>query len=793
MIKNVLRIALRNFRKDKWFSLINIMGLTIGVTFSLFLIFYIRDELSYDRFNTYADRIYRIVTYVVEKDKNTNFTYTEAPLAFQLKKDYPEVEEAARMLNRERTLFKVDNKNFFETKAYYADSNIFKIFTAKFLEGNPNTALIEPHSVVINKTTANKYFGKNVSAVGKTLYTVYDLYKVTGVFEDIPENTHIRFNMLISMSSDSNNYNQNWGNFNYFTYVLLKPGTSSQAFQKKVDHTVEKFVKPVFDPFGVKMRFYAQPIVDIHLHSDLEREPEELGSMSYIWTFSAVAFFMLLIACINYMNLTTARSARRAKEIGIRKVTGSGRGQLIAQFLGESVLTAMAALVLSFVLILLLFPFFNSISGKSFSIRTLLQPFNILLMLSIGLFTGLVGGSYPAFYLSAFQPVSILKGALSKASGNINLRRTLVVIQFSISMVMLICTWFVYSQLEYMRNKDLGFDKNQVMTVVVNTGKYEPDKIIAMGNDFRRLSSVADVGVGGSYPGSGNTNLNLFRVQTKTGHLDKGIECYGVDAHYFSALGIKVVAGRNFEPSDTLHGTMVNESFVKHFGWDQPIGQHITFPGDTAVNDYLQVVGVVKDFNQNSLYNPIQPLLFFYGPLNNTYIMKLKPGNQSKTLAQVEGVWKRYFPALPFEFKFLDEGLNSQYVADQKRGKIFASLAVLTILITCLGLLGLTAYTTQQRQKEISVRRVLGASVGEIITLITRNYFWLALIAAAIAFPIAYYFMSNWMKAFSYSPGMSAMPFIVSALLIIVTAILTATIHSTKAALSNPSRNLRSE
>ena len=622
---------------------------------------------------------------------------------------------------------------------------------------------------------------------------MYDLYKVTGVFEDIPENTHIRYNMLISMSSDSNNYNQNWGSFNYFTYALLKPGSSRQAFQKKVDQTVEKYVKPVFDPFGVKMRFYAQPIVDIHLHSDLEREPEELGSMSYIWTFSAVAFFMLLIACINYMNLTTARSARRAKEIGIRKVTGSGRGQLIAQFLGESVLTAMAAVVLSFILIILLFPVFNSISGKSFSITTLLQPFNIFLMLGIGLFTGLIGGSYPAFYLSAFQPVSILKGALSKASGNINLRRTLVVLQFSISMVMLICTWIVYSQLEYMRNKDLGFDKNQVMTVVVNTGKFEPEKIIAMGNDFRRLSSVADVGVGGSYPGSGNTNLNLFRMQTKTGHLDKAVECYGVDAHYFSALGIKVVTGRNFEPADTSHGIMVNASFVKHFGWDQPIGQRITFPGDTAVKDYLEVVGVVKDFNQNSLYNPIQPLLFFYGPLNNTYIMKLKPGNSSKTIAQVEGVWKKYFPALPFEFKFLDEGLNSQYVADQKRGKIFASLAVLTIIITCLGLLGLTAYTTQQRQKEISVRRVLGASVGEIITLITRNYFWLALIAAAIAFPVAWYFMSNWMKVFSYSPGISVMPFIFSALVIIITAILTATFHSAKAALSNPSNNLRSE
>src|SRR5450432_479323 len=793
MIKNLLLIALRNFKKDKWYSLLNVLGLTIGITFSLFLIFYIKDELSYDRYNTKVDRIYRVNSYIQEKDKNTDWAITQFPLGPTMKKDFPEVEEAVRFSGRERTLFKQGENNFYETQIYYVDSTVFKVFTCNFVEGSAATALNEPNTVVISKTLAKKYFG-NTPALGKTLKTIYDLYKITGVIEDIPKNAHIRYDMLISISSLKNNHNPyEWGNFNYFTYVLLKPGTNPAAVDKKLEEVNKKYVVPIFAQFNVKVHYAITNIADIHLHSKLQIEPEELGSMSYIWIFSAVAFFMLLIACINYMNLTTARSARRAKEIGIRKVTGSRRGQLIAQFLGESVLTAMAAVVLSFILIVLLFPVFNSISGKSFSITTLLQPFNIFLILSVGLFTGLIGGSYPAFYLSAFQPVSILKGALSNASGNINLRRTLVVLQFSIAMVMLICTWIVYRQLEYMRNKDLGFDKNQVMTVVVNTGKYEPDKIIAMGNDFRRLSSVADVGVGGSYPGSGNTNLNLFRMQTKTGHLDKAIECYGVDAHYFSALGIKITTGRNFEPADTLHGIMVNESFAKHFGWDQPVGQRITFPGDTSVKDYLEVVGVVKDFNQNSLYNPIQPLLFFYGPLNNTYIMKLKPGNSSKTLAQVGGVWKKYFPALPFEFKFLDEGLNSQYVADQKRGKIFASLAILTIIITCLGLLGLTAYTTQQKQKEISVRRVLGASVGQIIILITRNYFWLALIAAAIAFPVAYYFMSNWMKAFSYSPGISAMPFILSAMVIIITAILTATFHSAKAALSNPSKNLRSE
>ena len=792
MIKNLFLIALRNFKKDKWYNLLNILGLTIGISFSLFLIFYIRDELNYDRYNKKADRIYRIVSYIQERDKNTNWTITQFPLGPTLKKDFPEVEEAVRFAPRERTLFKNGNNNYYETRLYYADSNIFRIFTIKFVEGNAN-ALNQPNSIVISRSLAEKYFGKNVSAVGKTLRTVYDLYKVTGVFEDIPRNSHLRYDMLISMSSLKNNGGENWGNFNYFTYVLLKPGARAQNLNKKLEQIYHKNVEPIFSQFNVKMRYDVQPITEIHLHSRLEREPEELGSMSYIWIFSAVAFFMLLIACINYMNLTTARSARRAKEIGIRKVTGSSRRQLILQFLSESVLTAFVAVLLSSVLVILLLPVFNSLSGKSFNLQTLLQPFNIFLLLGIGLFTGLAGGSYPAFYLSGFRPVSVLKGALSKASGNVSLRRTLVVLQFSISMIMLICTWVVYSQLSYLRKKDLGFDKSQVMTVTVNTGEDERGKISSMDNDFRSLPGVRMVGTGNSYPGSPNINLNLFTVETKNGHVDKAIECYGVDENYLGALGIRIVKGRNFSSlADTLHSILVNQAMVKHFGWDEAIGKRIKFPGDTSGN-YLEVVGVFNDFNQKSLYNPIAPLLLFYGPNGNVIQLKINPANTNETIAKVENTWKKYFPQLPFEYKFLDEGLNSQYAADQQRGKIFAALSILTIIITCLGLLGLTAFTTQQKQKEISIRRVMGASVSQIVTLVARNYLLLALIAAAIAFPVAYYFMHNWLKVFTYSAGLSFIPFIVSAFAIVLTALLTAMYHSAKAALSKPARNLRTE
>ena len=797
MIKNLLLIAIRNFKKDKWYSLLNILGLTIGITFSLFLIFYITDELSYDRYHEKSDRIFRIASYIQEKDKNTDWAITQMPLGPTLKKDYPEVEEMVRLQARERTLFKNGDNNFYETKIYYADSTIFKVFTHKFFEGNSATALSGPNTIVITKSLAEKYFGKNTSAVGKTLRTVYDLYTVSAVINDVPRNSHIRYDMLISMSSLLKGPNQdnqfNWGNFNNFTYVLMKPGTSATAFNKKLAPMYDKYMASIFTQFNVKIHYGVQPITAIHLHSDLEQEPEELGSMSYIWIFSAVAFFMLLIACINYMNLTTARSARRAKEIGIRKVTGSTKSQLVLQFLSESLLTAFVAVLLSVLLIMILLPFFNSVSGKVFTLSTVLQPANILILLGIVLFTGLVGGSYPAFYLSSFTPVSVLKGSLSKASGNVNLRRTLVVLQFTISMIMLICTWVVYSQLSYLQKKDLGFNKDQVMTVTINTGQDERPKISAMNNDFRSLSEIKEVGTGNSYPGSPNLNLNLFTIQTNTGYVDKGIECYGIDEHYLDVLNIPVVKGRNFSGlGDTLHSIMVNESMVKHFKWDNAIGKRVKFPGDTSSN-YLEVVGVVKDFNQKSLYNPIAPLLLFYGPNSNIIQLKMNTSNISAAIAKVEGSWKKYFPQLPFEYKFLDQDFNSQYAADQKRGKIFAAFSMLTIIITCLGLLGLTAFTTQQRQKEISIRRVMGASIIQVVSMITKNYLWLALISAFIAFPVAWYFMSNWLHVFPYNIGLSVIPFLVSAFVIVVTASATTMFYSTKAALANPATSLRTE
>ncbi len=798
MFSNYFKIALRNLYKDKWYSLVNILGLTIGITFSLFLIFYVTDELNYDRYNEKAEHIYRINSFIHEQDKNNDWAVTQLPLGPTLKKDYPEVEEMVRFVSRERTLFKNGENNFYESKVYYADSTVFNVFTYKFLEGNPSTALKEPFDIVITKNLADKYFGNKESAIGKRLNTTYDVYKVTGVIDEVPQNSHIRFDMLISMSTflKQNQIGDspfNWGNFNYYTYILLNPSTNIPAFNKKLEEVYHQFVEPIFKQFNVSMRYDIQNITSIHLNSNLQFEPEELGSMSYIWIFSAVAFFMLFIACINYMNLTTARSARRSKEIGIRKVTGSSKKLLVLQFLGESLLTSMIAVLLSALAVILLMNAFNSISGKSFTINVLTEPSNILLMLGIGLLTGILGGSYPALYLSSFKPVTVLKGALSKASGNINLRKTLVIVQFTIAMVMLICTWVVYSQLSYIRKIDLGFNKNKVMTVVVNTGEDERGKINAMNNDFRVLPGIKDVGTGSSYPGGPNLNLNLFTVETKNGKVDKGIECYRIDEHFLNALGIKVEKGRNFSgTSDTLHSILVNNAMARHFEWDEPLAQRVKFPGDTTGN-YLEVVGVIKDFNQKSLYNPIAPLLLFYSPNCNMIQLKLDSSNVKSSIAKVEGIWKKYFPELPFEYKFLDDDFNTQYAADQKRGKIFAAFSLLTILITCLGLLGLTAFTTQQKQKEICIRRVLGASTIQIVTMISKNYLRLALFSSLIAFPIAWYFMDNWLEIFHYHPGLSWIPFAMSALVILVTAVGTSSFHSAKAALTKPAKNLRTE
>lgn len=795
MIKNLLLVALRNFKTDKWYSLLNILGLAIGITFGLFLIFYIKDELGYDRYHEKADRIFRINSIIKEADRDTmRWAIAPFPMGPALAKDYPEVEESVRFVNSGRTMFKNGGLRLYEDKVFFADSNVFSVFTCPFIEGDPKTALVEPNTLVLSESSAVKFFGANKSYLGKTLQNVNGkVYKVTGVMKDVPKSSHFIFNILVSRSSLPADFANNWGNFDYFTYVLLKPGTTAAAFDNKMKPMYDKYLASIFAQYNIKIRFEAQPITSIHLHSSTANEPEETGSMSYIYIFAAVAFFMLLIACINYMNLTTARSARRAKEIGIRKVTGSNKIQLVSQFLIESTLTAFIALLLSIGFIALFLPMFNTLAGKFISFGTLFKPDTFFILLAVVLFVGIVGGSYPAFYLSGFNPVNILKGSLSKGSSNVNLRRALVVIQFSISMIMLICTWVVYGQLQYLRNKDLGFDKARVMTASAVTDRNIQSAILSFKNEMRNNPQVISVSSASSVPGQGNS-FNLFSVQTRDGYVDKGVDVYAIDEDYIKTLGIKLAKGRNFSGlSDTLHSMLVNEKMVQEFGWgDNPLGKRVKFPGDTS-GYYLEVVGVVKDFNQKSLYNPIAPLILLYSPNANLIQLKLSTANIPSAIAGIENDWKKIFPDIPFQYTFLDQDFDSQYAADQKRGKIFTAFSVLTILITCLGLLGLIAFTTAQRQKEISIRKVMGANIGQIIPLITKNFVALVGLSCIVAFPVAAYFMLKWLQIFPFNTGLTFTPFILSALVVLFITMLTVIFHSVKAAIANPVESLRRE
>jgi putative ABC transport system permease protein len=794
MFKSLLLVAIRNFKKDKWYSLLNILGLTIGITFSLFLIFYIKDELSYDRYNNNADKIYRINAYIKEAEKDTmKWAATQVPLGPTLKREFPEVAEAVRFIGSGKPMFKNGDARFYEDKVFFTDSNVFRVFTCPFIEGDPNTALTAPRSLVLTESIAKKYFGKTTGVVGQALVNDKgETYKVTGITRDVPRNSHIRWNILVSFTTLPKDFGNDWGNFFMYTYVLLKPNTSPLAFEAKLLPMYQKYMAPIFAQFNIKIRYGVKPITSIHLHSDTKGEPEELGSVSYIYIFASVALFMLLIACINYMNLTTARSARRAKEIGIRKVTGSTKPQLVVQFLIESTLTTLFALVLSIGMIALLLPTFNMLSGKQIPFGALVEPGTFLILLGIVLFVGLLGGSYPALYLSGFSPISILKGKLAKSSSNVTLRRVLVVVQFSISMIMIICTWVVYNQLHYLRTVDLGFNKQQVLSLAANSNNDIRAKIEAFQNDMRKDPNIYSVSTSQASPGDGGINFSLFNIETKNGFIDKGVDNYGIDENFVKTLGMRIVQGRNFSgPADTLKRVVVNQSMVKYFGWDNPIGKRLRQSGDTT--GFYEVIGVVKDFNQKSLYNPITPLILFYTPNSNRIQLKLGAQHIPGTVASIEKTWKNYFPELPFNYTFLDQDFDSQYAADQKRGKIFTAFSILTIAITCLGLLGLIAFTTEQRQKEMSIRKVLGAGMGQIVPLLTRNFVYLVGFSCLIAFPVAWIFMHQWLKIFPYNTGLGPTPFLLSAVSVLLITLLTVIFHAVRAALANPAKSLKTE
>jgi putative ABC transport system permease protein len=795
MFRNLLKISLRNLLKDKSYTTINVLGLTIGITCSLFLLLYILDELSYDRYNVNGENIYRIVSNIKEPDNAFTWSSTQIPLGLELEDNYPEVENAVRFIQMDKTLYKNGEQQFNEEEFYLTDSTVLRMFSYDFIVGDPAKALDQPFSIVLTESTAKKYFPHPTDALSHSIQNPQgEEFKVTGVIKDIPRNSHFRFDALVSESTRPK-LQGGWGGFGIFTYIQLPHGYNLSKMQGSLDKIVKEKVNPIFEKFGIKVKYELQRITDIHLHSKIQDEAESGGDISYIYIFSAVSAFMLIIACINYMNLATARSANRAKEVGIRKVVGGQRKQLIIQFIVESLVVAFVSLFLSILLIYLLLPSFNELANKYISFSYLFQTKVVLSLIGIIFFTGVVGGSYPAFYLSGFNPVAVLKGKVSAKGGSAFFRRSLVVVQFALSIFMLISTLIVFDQLQFLRTTDLGFDKEQVVRLDVG-GKESADNARSFANKLRSNTEIVSVGMARSSPGQG-ISKNLLQVEDSEGKMtERGVDLFTADYDFIKTMKMTIVQGRDFShavPGDSLHAILVNESMVKRMGWKDPIGKRFESGGNAEFKK--QVVGVVKDYHQNSLYDQIEPLIIILSPYNNYVFVRTQPGDVKRSLGVIEKSWKEVFPTTPFEYAFLDQDFDSQYKADEKRSQIFTAFSGLTVFIACLGLLGLAAFTTEQRTKEIGIRKVVGASVRSLVLLVSSEFFLLVGIGMILAFPAAWYFTSGWLKNFAYHIDLSGEwgMFIVSTLLAFVITFLTVGYHVVRSAYSNPVKSLRTE
>jgi putative ABC transport system permease protein len=799
MLKNLLKISLRTIAKDKTYSILNISGLTIGITCSMFLLMYILHEVSYDRYHVNAKNIYRVISNIKEPDNAFTWAVAQIPLAEELRDNYPEVKDAVRFFGTGRTLYKNGDKQFYEENFYLADSTVFEMFTYPFLHGDPATALDNSFSIVLPEKTAKKYFSDVSAAVGQSIQNQQgEEFKVTGVLKDIPLNSHFLFDALISRNTRPG-YNSGWGNFGVFTYILLPDGYDLSKMYASLDKVIKEKVDPIFEQFGIKIKYELQPILDIHLYSKIQDEAEAGGDISYIYIFASVAAFMLIIACINYMNLATARSINRAREVGVRKVMGSQRRQLIAQFITESVVIALIAMLISILLIYALLPAFNDLASKSLPFSFVLQAPVVLSLLAIVLFVGIVGGSYPAFYLSGFNPVNVLKGKVLARGGSAFLRKFLVVFQFAISIFMLISTLIVFDQLQYMRNKDLGFEKERLVKLSLNEDALR-QKAQGLVDRLKQTPEVTAVGLASNSPGDGIGKL-LLKVEGNDGKLtDRGVDLFYADYDFIKTMGMKIVQGRDFSReimSDTTYAVLVNESMVKRMSWDDPIGKKFIFQGGGPNNTDVEkrVVGVVKDYHQNSLYDPIEPLMILLSKNNGNVFVRTTEGDVRQSIAAIEKAWKEVFPTYIFEYNFLDADFNSQYKADEKRSQIFTAFSGLTIIIACLGLLGLAAFTTEQRTKEIGVRKVIGASVRHLVMLVSREFFILVGIGMILAFPVAWYFTDNWLENFAYRIDLNAQwpTFVISALLAFIITLTTVGFHVVRAASANPVKSLRDE
>lgn len=803
MLISYFKIAWRNLLKNKVFSFINILGLSIGIAVCFIILLFVQDELSYDRFNVKADRMYRVVFKASINGGKINESNVMPPVAGVLKKDYPEVEEVTRLKFLGQPKITYQDKVFKGSRFAGVDPSFFSVFTLPLIKGDARTALSQPNSVVITQEEAHLLFG-NEEPLGKLLSVGNgDLIKVTGVIEKIPDNAHFHFDAFASLEGFTEAKSDSWMTSNFFTYIVLKEGYDYKKLEAKLPDMVEKYMGPQVQQQmnmslsqlrtkGNELGFALQPLTDIHLHGDSSSEFEASGDARYVYIFGAVAAFMLLIACINFINLSTASASKRAKEVGVRKVMGSLRFDLIQQFLLESLLITGIAVVVSLVLVAMAIPVFNDLSGKSLHLTFTAQQTGMLLL--IGLIVSLLAGAYPAFFLSSFKPIAALRNKVKAGFRQFGLRSGLVVFQFFISVVLIMGTIVVHRQMQYIRNKKLGYDKDQLI-VVSNSwalGKNETLFKQQLLNDPRVLNAT----VSGYKPAGPSFNNNALAYPAgKESMAMKTLE-YKVDEQYIPTLGIKMAAGRNFlasMPTDSL-SMIINETAARAFGFgSNAIGQQVFRQNSSrGPNVTYTVVGVVKDFHFRSLHEAITPLLMVLQP-ESGLIVKAKTKDIAGLLTSMKQQWSGFTTEEPFSYSFMDELYNKTYAAEQKTGRILNIFAVLTILVACMGLFGLATYTVEQRSKEIGIRKVLGASVGQVTQMLSGEFVKLVLIGCLIAFPLSYWAMSKWLEDFAYKTAITWWVFALAGAAALFIALFTVSFQAIKAAIANPVKSLRSD
>lgn len=804
MLQNYLKIALRKLWRNKAFSAINIFGLAIGLATCLMIMLFVQNELSYDRYNEKADRIVRVVFRGSVQGQKMKEANVMPPVARTLQTEYPEVQAATRLREGGSPRISYGDKSFKESSVALVDSNFFQVFTIPLLQGDAKTALVQPYTVVLSQATARKYFG-STNPVGKVLTFKEWKHscKVTGVFDKVPSNSHFHFDVFAALASDPEAKASSWMTSNYFTYLVLPEGYDYKKLEAKLPQVVDKYLGPQlqkavgmsFQQFrqkGNDLGLFLQPLTDIHLRSDFTGNLEAGGDVRYVYIFGSIAGFVLLIACINFMNLSTAGASNRAREVGVRKVLGSLQSQLIGQFLLESVLLTLVSLVLAVVFVTVALPVFNDLAQKQLMFDLTATWWLLPGLMLFGVLIGVFAGSYPAFFLSSFNPVAVLKGKFTSGKGSLGLRSGLVVFQFCISIILMVSTLVVYQQLEYIQNKKLGYDKDHVLVLPETwlLGKHAETFRQQLLQDPR----VVSVSTSGYLP-AGQTYSNNFLVSTddNPSQLLKVLR-YEVDPQYLPTLGIQLTTGRNFSARHSTDSTAVilNETAAKTFGWDKNDLNHSISNSDNQgrkVN--YRVIGVIKDFHFKSLHEPITPLVMTLANSSGAVIVKVKGADLAGLVASLKEQWTKFSPEEPFSYSFLDERFMQTYEAERNLGRILYLFAGLTVLVACLGLFGLATFTAEQRTKEIGIRKVLGASVTNIVSLLSKDFLKLVVVANVVAWPLAWWAMHRWLQDFAYRINVSWWVFVLVGAVALLIALVTVSVQAVRAAAANPIKNLR--